>query len=142
MDATELVRAHNDYWNKDDKDSFIALFTESCEITTPGDLILRGLAGAEMFWEAWHSAFPDSHLTIRNIFGTDNQVAMEATFEGNHTGTLQTPDGSQIPPTGKHVSTPYVAIFTVQGDEIAAKHLYFDQIRVLTQLDLMAASGA
>jgi steroid delta-isomerase-like uncharacterized protein len=142
MDATDVVRAHSDYWNKDDKDSFIALFSESCEITTPGDLVLRGLAGAEMFWEAWHSAFPDSHLTIRDIFGTDNQVAMEATFEGNHTGTLHTPDGSQIPPTGKHISTPYVAIFTVQGDKIAAKHLYFDQLGVLTQLGLMAASDA
>jgi predicted ester cyclase len=67
---------------------------------------------------------------------------MEATFEGNHTGTLHTPDGSQIPPTGKHISTPYVAIFTVQGDKIAAKHLYFDQLGVLTQLGLMAASDA
>jgi steroid delta-isomerase-like uncharacterized protein len=142
MDATELVRAHDDYWNKGDKDSFVANFTESCEITTSGGLVLRGLAGAEIFWEAWHGAFPDTHLTIRDIFGTDNQVATEATFEGTHTGTLHTPDGSQIPPTGKHVSAPYVAIFTLQGDKIAAKHLYFDQVELLTQLGLMAASSA
>ena len=142
MNATELVRTHGDYWNKGDKDSFVTAFAENCEITIPGDIVLRGLTGAEMFWETWHGAFPGNHITIREIFGTDNQVATECTFEGTHTGTLHTPDGSQIPPTGKDVSAPYVAIFTIQGDKIAAKHLYFDQAGLLTQLGLTAASGA
>jgi predicted ester cyclase len=141
MDATEIIRTTYDYWNKKDKDSFLTDHTESSQITAPGGLVLRGLAGAEMFWEGWQSAFPDNHLTIRAIFGAGDQVAVEATFEGTHTGTLHAPDGSQIPPTGEHVSAPYVEIFTVRNDKIATDHLYFDQVDLLTQLNLMPAPG-
>lgn len=142
MVAKELVQRIYEDWNKKNKDSFLADFTESSEITAPGGLIMRGLAGAEMFWEGWHSAFPDNHLTIRTIFGTNDQIAVEATFEGTHTGILHAPGGRQIQPTGKYVSSPYVEIFTVQDDKIATDHLYSDQVELLTQLGLIPAPGA
>ena len=141
MDATEVIRKGFDYWNKKDKGSFLADFTASSEIIAPGGLILRGLEGAEMFWDGWQSAFPDNQLTLRAIFGTGDQVAVEATFEGTHTGTLNAPDGSQVPPTGKHLAVPYVEIYTVHDGKIVANHVYFDQVELLTQLGLIAASG-
>ena len=42
-----------------------------------------------------------------------------------------------IPPTGKHVDIPFVAIIQFEGDKIAREHLYWDQASVLVQLDLL-----
>jgi predicted ester cyclase len=139
MDATEIIRSSYDYWNKKDKNSFLSHYTESSEITTSGGLVLRGLQGAEMFWDGWQIAFPDSHLTIRALFGSGDQVAVEATFDGSHSGPLHAPDGSQIPPTGQHVSAPYAEFFTVHDGKIAIDHLYYDQLELLTQLSLRSA---
>jgi len=139
MDATKIIRASYDYWNNKDKNGFLSHFTESSEITASGGLVLNGLAEAEMFWDSWQIAFPDNHLTIRDLFASGDQVAVEATFEGTHSGPLHAPDGSQIPPTGKHVSAPYADFFTVHDDKIAIEHLYYDQLELLLQLGLMPA---
>jgi len=42
-----------------------------------------------------------------------------------------------IPPTGKRVEVPFVAIIRFDGDKIAHEHLYWDQASVLVQLDLI-----
>jgi carboxymethylenebutenolidase len=42
-----------------------------------------------------------------------------------------------IPPTGKRVEIPFVAIIQFDGDKIAHEHLYWDQASVLVQLDLL-----
>ena len=139
MDATEIIRASYDDWNNKDKASFVSHFTERSEITASGGLVFNGLARVEMFWDGWQIAFPDNHLTIRALFGSGDQVAVEATFEGTHTGPLPGPDGSEIPATGKHVSAPYADFFTVHGDKIAINHLYYDQLELLIQLGLMPA---
>jgi predicted ester cyclase len=141
MDATEITRISYDHWNNKDKNGFLSHFTDSSEITASGGLVLRGLAGAEMFWDSWQLAFPDNHLTIRALFGSGDEVAVEATFEGTHSGPLDAPDGSQIPPTGKHVSAPYADFFTVRDDKIVVYHLYYDQLELLLQLGLMPASA-
>jgi carboxymethylenebutenolidase len=42
-----------------------------------------------------------------------------------------------IPPTGKRVEVPFVAIIQFEGDRIAHEHLYWDQASLLVQLDLL-----
>jgi carboxymethylenebutenolidase len=42
-----------------------------------------------------------------------------------------------IPPTGKRVEVPFVAIIQFEGDKIAHEHLYWDQASVLVQLSLL-----
>ena len=39
-----------------------------------------------------------------------------------------------IPPTGKHVEVPVVAIVHFKGDKLAHEHIYWDQASVLVQL--------
>src|SRR5262244_3053121 len=40
-----------------------------------------------------------------------------------------------IPPTGRHVELPFVAIVKFEGDKIAHEHFYWDQASLLVQLD-------
>jgi carboxymethylenebutenolidase len=42
-----------------------------------------------------------------------------------------------IPPTGKRVGIPFIAIIHFEGDKIAREHLYWDQASLLVQLDLL-----
>ena len=42
-----------------------------------------------------------------------------------------------VPPTGKRVEVPFVAIIQFEGDKIAHEHLYWDQASVLVQLGLL-----
>jgi len=42
-----------------------------------------------------------------------------------------------IPPTGKRVEVPLVAIVRFRGDKLAHEHIYWDQASVLVQLGLL-----
>jgi len=42
-----------------------------------------------------------------------------------------------IPPTGKRVEVPFVAIIKFEGDKIAHEHLYWDQASLLVQIGLV-----
>ena len=45
-----------------------------------------------------------------------------------------------IPPTGKYVEIPLVAIVQFEGDKISHEHIYWDQASVLVQLGLLDAT--
>src|SRR5215475_14135264 len=45
-----------------------------------------------------------------------------------------------IPPTGRRVEIPFVAIIRFEGDRIAHEHLYWDQASVLVQVGLLDRS--
>lgn len=44
-----------------------------------------------------------------------------------------------VPPTGKYLEIPTVAIVTFEGDKIASEHIYWDQATALVQLGLLDA---
>ena len=46
-----------------------------------------------------------------------------------------------IPPTGKYVEIPLVAIVTIEGDKLCNEHIYWDQAGVLVQIGLLEPTG-
>jgi carboxymethylenebutenolidase len=46
-----------------------------------------------------------------------------------------------VPPTGKHVEVPTVAIVNFRGDKLYHEHIYWDQASVLVQLGLIDRAG-
>lgn len=142
MDVKEIVKRFYDNWNKKDKEAYLSDCSGSLEITAPGGLLLHGLSGAEMYWEGWCGAFPDNQQIMPTIVGVGDQAAAEGVFEGTHTGTLHGPDGTEIPPTDRHISGKFSEFFVVRDDKIVSIHLYYDQLDLLTQLGLMPTSGA
>ena len=42
-----------------------------------------------------------------------------------------------VPPTGKPVEVPFVAIIRFEGDQIVREHLYWDQASLLVQIGLL-----
>jgi carboxymethylenebutenolidase len=46
-----------------------------------------------------------------------------------------------VPPTGRHVEVPIVAIGAFRGDEVRYEHIYWDQASVLVQIGLLDQAG-
>ncbi len=83
---------------------------------------------------------PDLELVpISRTIGTD-QLVDEMVIRFTHTVTMDWMLPG-IPPTGKPVEVPLVAIVRFRGDKLAHEHIYWDQASVLTQLGLID-SGA
>jgi steroid delta-isomerase-like uncharacterized protein len=135
--AKEIVDRGISAWRAGDADAYAQLYSEDCEIVTPGGMTLRGRDGAKQFIELWYEACPDNELRIEREHEAGSTVVHEATFVGTHTGNLRTPDGQVIAPTGRRLEVRYAFAFTVEGDLIQSVRGYFDQVDVLTQVGLM-----
>ena len=96
----------------------------------------RSITGADGIVEAlqgWKTAFPDAVGTVTNAFASGDHVSLEISWNGTHTGPLETPDGT-IPASGKEQTTPASMTVRLEGDKIAEQHHYFDMLTLLTQI--------
>lgn len=95
----------------------------------------RTLQGADIIeaMQGWRAAMPDVEGTITSALEVGDQVALEVTWHGTHTGPLATPDG-EIPPSGKSQTTPGVWIFDFEGDSVKESRHYFDMLTFLQQV--------
>ncbi len=137
MDAANLITDWARAWNERDDAAFAARCDEDVEITSPGGVQLHGADGIRQFWAVYQDAFPDNRIVLGAVYGTGEHGTQEAVFEGTHTGVLHAPDGSEIPPTGRRVSVPFVGLHTFRDGRIVSYRLYFDQTGLLTQLGLV-----
>ena len=64
-------------------------------------------------------------------------------IRGRTPAPWRSPDGAEIPATGRSVDFPFVGVFKVEGGKISSIRLYYDQIEIFTQLGLVpgATSG-
>jgi steroid delta-isomerase-like uncharacterized protein len=96
----------------------------------------RKIEGPEKIVElfkAWKSAFPDGAGTVTSAVASGNQVALEVTWKGTHSGPLETAEGT-IPASGKRQETPAAIFFTFEGDKIKESRHYFDSLTLLKQI--------
>ena len=87
--------------------------------------------------QGWKEAMPDVKGTVSNIFAGNNNVAVEVTWKGTHTGPLATPTGT-IPASGKSQTTPGAWILQFEGDSVKESRNYFDMVTFLTQIGAMS----
>jgi carboxymethylenebutenolidase len=79
---------------------------------------------------------PDVEIVpVSRTIGAD-QLVEEVILRFTHTVTMDWMLPG-IPPTGKSVEVPLVAIIRFRDDKIAHEHIYWDQASVLTQLGLI-----
>lgn len=83
---------------------------------------------------------PDTVLTpVSRTVGTD-QIVDELIFSFTHTSEVDWMLPG-IPPTGRKVEIPLVAIVRFVGDKVAHEHIYWDQASVLVQVGLLDPAG-
>jgi predicted ester cyclase len=100
-DNTSIARTFYEDWNKRDFDHLADLVAGDGEILLVGSgTSFRGPDGARQFARMWADGFPDGRVTVDTAAAAGDQVTVEHTGRGTHTGTLQSA-GGDIPATGK-----------------------------------------
>jgi steroid delta-isomerase-like uncharacterized protein len=142
-EARKVLEQAIERWNANDRESWAALYTDDVVYEAPGGARISGLADlTEKYFDALLEAAPDRSSRDVRLIAEGDHVVEEARYTGTHTGTWRSPDGVEIPATGRSLDFPFVGVFTVEGGKISAIRIYYDQLEVLTQLGLVPAASS
>src|SRR5436853_2472127 len=103
--------------------------------------VLTGGSGRDELREFYSKRFipqmpPDTEMTpVSRTIGND-QIVDEMIFKFTHTIAMDWMLPG-IPPTGKRVEVPLVAIVRFRDGKLAHEHIYWDQASVLVQIGLL-----
>jgi carboxymethylenebutenolidase len=107
--------------------------------------VLTGGSGQDELREFYSKRFipqmpPDTEMTpVSRTIGED-QIVDEMVFKFTHTIPMDWMLPG-IPPTGKRVEVPLVAIVRFRDGKLAHEHIYWDQASVLVQIGLIDAAN-
>jgi steroid delta-isomerase-like uncharacterized protein len=136
-DNISLVRSLYDAWNARDFDRGAEAMAPDGKITLAGTGdVFEGPEGSRAYSAGWANGFPDGQVTIDNIFGDGDNVVVEFTGRGTHTGTLETSMGA-IPATGRSMTIKLCDVVRLQDHKIVAQTSYFDTGSMMAQLGLL-----
>ena len=137
-DAKNILEQAIELWNATDREGWAALYTDDVVYEAPGGTRVSGLADLkEQYFDALVTAAPDRRSEDALLIAEGDRVVEVARYTGTHTGTWRSPNGVEIPATGKQVDFPFVGIFQVRDGKISAIRIHYDQLEVLTQLGLV-----
>src|SRR4029453_8607003 len=137
-EAKRLLEQAIATWNAGDREGGWALYEEDVEWEAPGGGGISGLEDLKgKYFDALMEAAPDRASVVDSLFAEGDLVAEEGRYTGTHTGTWRSPDGVEIPATGKSLDFPFSALFRVDNGKIVSIRLYYDQLEVRTQLGLI-----
>jgi carboxymethylenebutenolidase len=137
----------SELWEEHVRHEFSTRHTENTLATMVEDAyvnhipVLTGGSGRDELREFYSKRFipqmpPDTEMTpVSRTIGED-QIVDEMVFKFTHTiGMDWILPG--IPPTGKRVEVPLVAIVRFRDGKLAHEHIYWDQASVLVQIGLL-----
>jgi len=146
-DLTPAQEALRKLWEEHVRYEFSTRSTDDTLATMVDDAyvnhipVLTGGSGQDELREFYSKRFipqmpPDTEMTpVSRTIGED-QIVDEMVFKFTHTIPMDwiLPG---IPPTGKRVEVPLVAIVRVRDGKLAHEHIYWDQASVLVQIGLL-----
>jgi steroid delta-isomerase-like uncharacterized protein len=125
-----IVREHVEAENRQDVAATIATFDHP-RYEVNGDES-DGEGAVHDLLQDLLTAFPDFHAEERRIHHADDAVIAEARVTGTHDGPF-----AGIPPTGRRIDYPLVAIFEFEGDRLVCEKVHFDTATILRQIGVL-----
>ena len=116
--------------NSGNLDAVDEVFTTDYVRHDPYDLIRD--AGVQEYKQAFariHHAFPDAHWTVEELLEDGDRVIGRWTFRGTNTGPF-----FNLPPTGRVVTYPIIAIYRIENGRIAEDWHVFHALGLWQQL--------
>jgi len=142
-EAKKVLEEAIERWNANDREGWAALYTDDVVYEAPGGARISGLADLkEKYFDALVIAAPDRGSRDVVLYADGDHVVEEARYTGTHTGTWRSPNGAEVPATGRELDFPFVGVFRVGEGKISSIRIYYDQIEVLTQLGLMPGAAS
>ena len=130
-----IVNQHADAENRHDVEATIATFhsPQSPRYELNGQPS-EGAEAVRELLQGLMDGFPDFHIHMGKLRHADDAVLGEGRITGTHNGEF-----AGVPPTGRRVEFPVVAIFEFDGDRLLCEKAYFDMATVLTQIGVLPA---
>ena len=132
-DLTDHAKSVVEAFNNQDWDGTRKLFGDSTYNELGTQRSLDNIDAILEAFQGWKVAMPDVTGTVTSAIESGQQVVLEITWEGTHTGELTTPQGP-IPPSGKRQKTPAAFIFEYHNGELKESRHYFDMLTFLQQI--------
>jgi steroid delta-isomerase-like uncharacterized protein len=82
-------------------------------------------------------AFPDLHFDLKQKVAQGDYVVINWVATGTQKGSLRTPEGDILPPTGKKGVVPGSTTFQIRNGKVSYVAVYWDMITLLNQLGLV-----
>jgi steroid delta-isomerase-like uncharacterized protein len=95
-----------------------------------------GTEGLKQFFTMTHTAFPDFHSTLEDMFAEGDKVVQRFTARGTHQGEFM-----GIAPTGKQVTIPGIAIHRITDGKIVENWVNMDMLSMMQQLGVIPPPG-
>jgi steroid delta-isomerase-like uncharacterized protein len=124
-----FVREHIRAENAHDISGTIATFHHPhCEVAPFGS-VDDGAEAVHEFLAGLFAGFPDFKIERPRLPHADEAVVVECVITGTHHGPF-----TGVPPTGRRVEVPLVAIFDFDDDRLMCERAYFDMATLMRQL--------
>jgi steroid delta-isomerase-like uncharacterized protein len=117
-------------WNSGNHEPLTQLYAEGAERSDPN--VPQALRGPQQIGEyiaEVRAGFPDFKLEIINRIVSGDQIAIEWTCTGTHTGVFQ-----GIAATGRRINISGAGVSRVQNTQIVEERVYFDRLSLFQQL--------
>jgi steroid delta-isomerase-like uncharacterized protein len=92
----------------------------------------RGQGDTVDFFQSVISGIPDMQMNIKDIFATENRVALRYTLTGTHQGEYR-----GIPATGKKLEINAIHLYRFEGDKIAEQWALPDVAGIYRQMGVL-----
>jgi steroid delta-isomerase-like uncharacterized protein len=134
LENLKVARESIEAFGEKDKARLEALLADgSVYSELPTQRRIEGKTEIVQAYEGWWQAFPDSAGTVTNSFASGEDVALEVTWSGTHSGPLVSPAGS-IPASGRKVTVPASQVLSFKDGKIREVRHYFDMATLLQQI--------
>ncbi|WP_331235199.1 ester cyclase [Natronorarus salvus] len=127
----ELIRRYLNAFNERDRETMSELLAD--DVVEHGlGRELHGYEEIEEFLDAHFETFPDYSGRTDVLISEDDTVAVRYTVSGTHTGEYL-----DVEPSGRTVEWSGIAMYRIEGDEIAEIWIEEDRLGLLEQLEVL-----
>lgn len=133
IEANEAIarRVVTDLWGKGNLDLVEELYAEDCVVHEPQRGTVEGREGVKTWVTEVREAFPDTEISLGEVFSCENHACGVWTMTGTHEGEIQ-PMG--IPATGKAVELSGLFIASIEDGVIREEWSMSDGASMMEQL--------
>jgi len=127
------VLAHLDAEKRRDVDATLATFKAgAARLVLPGEEVIDGRDEVTDTYRDLFTGFPDlgfPEFDPGSLSQHGDVVIAETRLQGTHLGSFR-----GLPPTGRRVDLPLMAIFEFDGPDLLCERVYFDRLTLFIQL--------
>ena len=136
MNYRSLLERYVELYNEGDLDGVMDLYADDAvQLMPDGNFEGRSAIHDRLAKEL--DAFSELAHRVVSYVEQGDAFADEWVFVGTHTGPLTLPDGTELPPTGKHVEVQGMEFVQVRDGRIVVDNMYYDSVAVAAQLGLL-----